>query len=99
MKKTTENNYNVSKDYDLLHSLIVDLKLMLVCFVNYQTNRFHSENNFIDRDIAIISLNGRRYQIGVRGTGYADYIEAPNKSKFYTMCEKLNLTFILPEKY
>jgi len=95
MKKTTENNYNVSKDYDLLHSLIVDLKLMLVCFVNYQTNRFHVENNFIDRDVAIISLNGNRYQIGVRGTG----IEAPNKSKFYAMCEKLNLTFILPEKY
>lgn len=98
MKKTTENNYNVSKDYDLLHSLI-EKGLMLVCFVDYKTNRFNTENNFIDRDIAIIRIDGRRFQIGVRGTGYGDYILYPNKSKFYEMCEKLNLTFILPEKY
>jgi len=95
--KTTESNYNISKDYDLLHSLI-EKGLMLVCFVDYKTNRFDPENNFIDRDIAIIRIDGRRYQIGVRGTGYEDYIEAPNKAKFYEMCQKSNLTFIQPNK-
>lgn len=88
-RNTTENNYDISKNYELLYEFVVNQNKTLICFVDYGDN---------DRDIAKIFIPDETNSIIVccRGVQYNGYLTiSDGKDKFIKSCEKMNLSFVM----
>jgi len=102
--KTTENNYKVSKNYNLLHDLIVNEGLQLICFVNHFKSYFTDSdtiNKNIVREVGTIEVvNNLKYEIKLANIAYerAIYNNLKDIDRFNEICIELDLSFIKPTK-
>lgn len=91
-----EDNYLVSKDYDLLWKLVKEENKSLVVFIDYKSN---GDPRYW-RDVAKIQHKEEKYIfISARGIGYSGwgYCNQPDLKQFKEFCKENNLSFIAPK--